>query len=398
MGTTHLSAGGRIGLVKKLAFILYLTFLGCGGDPSSPDAAPRTDGAPFDTALFDTAPPSDGAPSDTAVDTPRDASADVPLDAPAPEDAGTVCGNRCNGRRTHWNPYVQACITDPSVDTDGFVVCGCDGNEYPSPGFAARRGIRDSVQGRCGEELTPCGTRDCTSEEYCDSTDCESSTRRCAPRPTLCEPPEEENWSCGCDGQWYADDCHRRMEGRVGFSFDDTICGSLPFDGAYRRAFMTRHTSRGNIGGLSAADRICGEEARAAGLEGTWLALLADETHGPERVVGDTAIADMDGDVIFESLTDVLRLHTRFEYRWVSGRTRGPNQFADGESERPDLRIPLWFGFGPRPMNGHCSGWTVDGGDGLCGYFDARGGRIDLHYVECDCGHFPERHFLCVEQ
>lgn len=336
------------------------------------------------------APASSAVSGDGAVATPDGGASDAPLDA----WQDPSCGTPCPGEDTFWDPYVASCLVIPSIDPpgDSQPVCGCDGHDYPSAAIAARRGHASRRDpGRCGDVLSACDDRMCTSAEYCDHTLCEGSGT-CRARAVTCDPPTGDAWSCGCDGEWYESDCTRRMSGVSG-SFDDEDCGPIPALHG-KRVFITSTVFRGGeVGGLVRADAECQARADAASLGGSWIAFLVDGAHGVERIPGDTQWSNLAGDVAFadresfETLTTAP--HAQFAF------------YEDGRSAR-DASFWLGTNFDERDGLEHCAGWTSLGSDwGAFANIRPLTGDPSWQTVatsEDGCGYFPGHSLLCVER
>ncbi len=132
-----------------LAFVCLAS--ACGPSVSHEGTAPDScrDGADNDTdGLFDCLDDGCVGSPDCRLEDggqPRDGGL-------ASNDAATpnVCGTRCSMPSTHWDPYSETCVVDTIIDpTYEQWVCGCDGVTYLNAAVAARRGVRDSIMGRC---------------------------------------------------------------------------------------------------------------------------------------------------------------------------------------------------------------------------------------------------------
>ena len=135
-------------------------------------------------------------------------------------EVGEYCMGGCSG--------VGICMKKESGCDDLLegAVCGCNGNTYPSPCYAASSGVNIDASGPCeGDEPGPdraCGptiAEPCPQGEHCDISGC-------APEQSgicigiwqgpeipglLCLPGDPAE--CGCDGVTYANKCQRVLAG-----------------------------------------------------------------------------------------------------------------------------------------------------------------------------------------
>jgi len=69
----------------------------------------------------------------------------------------------------------------------------------------------DADAGRTDGGIACKSERDCDFDEYCEKASCDSSLGTCVSRPVLCDA--KADFSCGCDGVTYYNDCLRRASG-----------------------------------------------------------------------------------------------------------------------------------------------------------------------------------------
>jgi hypothetical protein len=125
------------------------------------------------------------------------------------------------------------------------------------------------------------------------------------------------------------------------------------------KAFVSSTLTTGNIGGLTGADTLCNNAAKAASLPGTYTAWLSTstvnaidriKTNGPWQLVNGTEIAATRGDLTKGTLSK------RFD-KDEKGNTPPP------EEDR------VWTATGPNGTftAGDCNAWGGTGGSGLVG-------------------------------
>jgi len=111
-------------------------------------------------------------------------------------------------------------------------VCGCDGQTYGNPCFAAAAGVGYAKKGACDAKPQVCGpgadgtTANCAAKSMtCDIHGCSLDTPgKCVAWPAAC--PEIYSPVCGCNGKTYGNDCER-LQGGVAFDHDGA-CGPSP--------------------------------------------------------------------------------------------------------------------------------------------------------------------------
>lgn len=127
-----------------------------------------------------------------------------------------------------------------------------------------------------------------------------------------------------CDGKANSCDnkCISASECFQGYTCSKSACK------AYKIAFVTSTTYRGNLGGALGADKLCQERAEAAGLSGTYMAWIGDsitspltrfsQWDGPYAKVTQGKVADDWKDLSDGSLDSTM---TADEFGKVSGGT-----------------------------------------------------------------------------
>lgn len=170
-----------------------------------------------------------------------------------------------------------------------------------------------------------------------------------------------------------------------------------------RRVFVTNAIRPGNVGGVAGADAICGAEASAAGLSGTYLAWISSSTTSPAvRMTRDSrAFARPDGVLIANDWADLTdgNLAAPIE-RNAAGGT--PASACNTNAS------PVWTATDP---TGHSSGascvdWTNASDMTHPGFYyqsDARWTQVAGNYycsysVGCSGAADVGGHFYCMEQ
>lgn len=167
----------------------------------------------------------------------------------------------------------------------------------------------------------------------------------------------------------------------------------------YKAVFITSTLYSGNLGGLAGADAKCASAATAAGLAGTYLAWIADNTDAsgpatrftqasiPYRAVGLTKIADnWTGLVGGTLLTDLNKDEYGNPSSISSGNYSGQKPFHSNVNAD-----------GTRVGASNCTGWTVTTGNGQAG--DAKqSGATWSNATSQSCTTFALMHILCVQQ
>jgi hypothetical protein len=105
---------------------------------------------------------------------------------------------------------VGTCTFQPSLcPTNWDPVCGCDGETYDNPCFAAMAGVSVDYPGECTQPCFP--GMACDEGYYCRYEDCEMDAGVCVLRPEMC--PDVWEPVCGCDGNTYDNACFAAQAG-----------------------------------------------------------------------------------------------------------------------------------------------------------------------------------------
>lgn len=114
-------------------------------------------------------------------------------------------------------------------------------------------------------------------------------------------------------------------------------------------AFITSTSVASDFGGISGADAICAAHATAAGLTGTYIALLGDSTQDPlARLAGSRGWVDTTGEIIVDDPSG-----------WMSGAMYRP--LDHDETGAAVGYAIVWVGSRPDMT---CQDWTVTGTTG----------------------------------
>jgi hypothetical protein len=153
------------------------------------------------------------------------------------------------------------------------------------------------------------------------------------------------------------------------------------------RAFATSTTTVGSFGGLSDGDDICNQRAAAAGLGGTFRALLSDAaTDARDRIVLTGPLRNMVGDVVATDSADL----------W-DGTIVGTIDYDENGIELQVAAL-AWTGSAPDgTAAADCVGWTSasNSDNGMQGDLTS----TDSTWVANNEGRCNrDRHLYCVEQ
>lgn len=171
---------------------------------------------------------------------------------------------------------------------------------------------------------------------------------------------------------------------------------------ASRRMFVTSSIHGGDLRaegdagtGLAGADALCARQAAAAGLGGTWVAYLSDDTTDAYTRLGTGPWANVaDGGVVFR---DVAQVRTAVPSSDPSIDERGRSDSAAGFSRRD-----FWHGSssdGRRVTGKNCRNWTTTSAaaseSGLAGRFTDAGLENDA-VPQAPCS--EPYYLLCFER
>ncbi len=158
--------------------------------------------------------------------------------------------------------------------------------------------------------------------------------------------------------------------------------------------FASSTTHEGNLGGLSGADAICQGLADAAGLSGTYMAWLSDDTDSPSTrfVHATVAYTLVNGAVVASSWSDltdggIAHAIDRTESAAAVDPTNvWTNTLADGTA-------------GGFAADGHCENWLFasgghQGNTGFTSMVDAKWTKFSNH----TCGGEAPRRLYCFQQ
>ena len=145
-----------------------------------------------------------------------------------------------------------------------------------------------------------------------------------------------------------------------------------------RLVFATSTTRNGNLGGVAGADAICGDLASAAGLSGTFLPWLSDDTVSPStRFVRSSIPYELvDGTLVAESYAALT--------------TGGPLAPINRDETGNALGVlDVWTGTfpdGSANTTFNCANWTSATGEGRVGNTGALGTWSGSGQVSCATG------------
>jgi hypothetical protein len=204
----------------------------------------------------------------------------------------------------------------------------------------------------------------------------------------------------------YADNADR-VDGK---HYDDIIAaaGGTGGGGTYKRIFATSTVHNGNFGGLSGADAYCQQRADAAGLEGTWKALLSTTSVAAWSRIGYK----------WDVLTDTAGSWPLAYWKIVSGTTvtnandlwdNGENmqvaynEFGDKTFSAPGNCVwsatsPVSGGYYSVSGSGDCSGWTSTSGSAVRGVIGGGGAGWLASSIMTAMACTSECAVYCVEQ
>ena len=158
-----------------------------------------------------------------------------------------------------------------------------------------------------------------------------------------------------------------------------------------RLLFTTSSLYTGDLDGLVGADAKCAQSASAAGIDGTFIALLSDATTNAIDRVGDVGPWNLtNGQVAFRTRADLAMVPVAALEINENGLVAGPPTCA-------------WTGSkaGAKSAPEHCMNWTVAPNDmvGKTGNTN----QIDSRWIEgiSDCGNKicnVAQHLYCIEQ
>jgi hypothetical protein len=164
----------------------------------------------------------------------------------------------------------------------------------------------------------------------------------------------------------------------------DTTVGARFTALAHNLVFATSSRTKGNVGGLAAADTRCNDAARAAGLGGRWVALLGDsgtDARSRLKLAGGAEVRGlirMDGQPIADTVADL-----------VAHKVWYPVAFTETGEPYDGF---VWTGSDDEG-NRHgqdCLGWngTGAGGGGAAGLASGGGTMLNVGVMPCD-NEFP---------
>lgn len=164
---------------------------------------------------------------------------------------------------------------------------------------------------------------------------------------------------------------------------------SNPVPSGGNMIFKSSRTYTGNLGGLAGADAECQELAVAAGLPGTWKAMLSDATESARsRISFMTFLRNGSKNINVVALSSFSL--------WMSGRIN--STIILDERDQP-ASGDVWTGSsqaGVALAGGNCNNWSSDSAELVGGV--GRGEDLAQWLQHSDAACSEQRHLYCIDQ
>ncbi|MFH1450709.1 MAG: DUF1554 domain-containing protein, partial [archaeon] len=207
--------------------------------------------------------------------------------------------------------YSLLTLTCPAGETCSDGICVPLPETYCGDGTCNADEDCNTCESDCGACISFCGDGTCDADEDCNTCSgdcglCENATNTTTCGNFICDA-SESCITCPFDCGECLSDCGDTLCDR------NESCLTCPIDcgvcsGSYSigMMFVSSAIFNGNLGGLTGADAKCQQIADAAGISGTWMALLGDATTKAKDRIPDMMYTRMDGTVLALNKADLF--------------------------------------------------------------------------------------------